>query len=592
MTKKQKKLLRKIITSLALYILVIFIPDFKYKEFLYVVPYLPVGFDVLRGAFIRIISKQWFDEKFLMAIATVGAFCIGEYSEAVFVMLLYNIGELFESVAVGNSRKSIKALMSIKPDVAFVEKDGILFEVSPEEVEKGSIIVIKPGDKVPVDGIIIDGETSVDVKALTGESIPTDLNTGDSIISGSVNLKGVVKVKTTAEYENSTVAKILELVENSSANKAKTESFISSFAAYYTPVVVILAILVGIIVPIFAGNFSAWLEKAFIFLVVSCPCALVISVPLTYFCAIGKASSKGILIKGANYLDIMAKINLLATDKTGTLTKGEFKVCNITAEKITKEELINYAASAEKYSNHPLAIAIRNEATSLKDVTNVKELAGVGVSAVVDGKTVKVGKPEKATHENTTVIVDIDNVFAGSIEIIDTVKEDAVKTVASLLKMGVKTFMLTGDNESSAKKVAKETGVYGYKASLMPEDKVNEVENLIKTNIVAFAGDGINDAPTLAMADVGIAMGMAGSDAAIEAADIVIMDDSLKKIPYLISFAKRTRNIVWQNIIFALSVKVLVMALSMFNMGNMWIAVFADVGVSVMAILNAIRIKK
>ncbi len=589
MTKKQKKLLRKIVISAVLYLLVLLVPDFKYKGVLYSIPYLPVGFDVLKGAFLRIINRQWFDEKFLMSIATIGAFCIGEYSEAVFVMLLYNIGELFESVAVGNSRKSIKALMSIKPDVAYLENGE---EVPPETVEQGSIIVIKPGDKVPLDGIVVEGETSVDMKALTGESLPVDLKAGDKILSGSVNLNGVIKVKTISEYKNSTVAKILELVENSSANKAKTESFITRFASYYTPVVVLLAVLVGVIVPIFVGDFSGWLEKAFIFLVVSCPCALVISVPLTYFCAIGKASSQGILIKGSNYLDVMAKVNLLATDKTGTLTKGEFKVSKVTAENISKEELINLAASAEQYSNHPIAVAIRNEATAIMESYDVKELAGVGVSAVVDGKTVKVGKPQEKAYENTMVVVETDGQIAGSIEVEDTVKEDAFKTVKGLLKMGVKTFMLTGDSESTAKKVAQETGVWGYRASLMPEDKVKEIEKLIKTNKVAFAGDGINDAPTLAMADVGIAMGAIGSDAAIEAADIVIMDDSLKKIPYLISFAKRTRNIVWQNIVFALLVKILVMALSLFNMGNMWIAVFADVGVSVIAILNAIRIKK
>ena len=589
MTKKQKKLLRKIVISAVLYLLVLLVPDFKYKGVLYSIPYLPVGFDVLKGAFLRIINRQWFDEKFLMSIATIGAFCIGEYSEAVFVMLLYNIGELFESVAVGNSRKSIKALMSIKPDVAYLENGN---EVPPETVEQGSIIVIKPGDKVPLDGIVVEGETSVDMKALTGESLPVDLKAGDKILSGSVNLNGVIKVKTISEYKNSTVAKILELVENSSANKAKTESFITRFASYYTPVVVLLAVLVGVIVPIFVGNFSGWLEKAFIFLVVSCPCALVISVPLTYFCAIGKASSQGILIKGSNYLDVMSKVNLLATDKTGTLTKGEFKVSKVTAENISKEELINLAASAEQYSNHPIAVAIRNEATAIMESYDVKELAGVGVSAVVDGKTVKDGKPQEKAYENTMVVVETDGQIAGSIEVEDTVKEDALKTVKGLLKMGVKTFMLTGDSESTAKKVAQETGVWGYRASLMPEDKVREVEKLIKTNKVAFAGDGINDAPTLAMADVGIAMGAIGSDAAIEAADIVIMDDSLKKIPYLISFAKRTRSIVWQNIVFALLVKILVMALSLFNMGNMWIAVFADVGVSVIAILNAIRIKK
>ena len=589
MTKKQKKLLKKIIISVVLYLAVIFIPEFKYKGALYLIPYMPVGFGVLKGAFFRIINKQWFDEKFLMAIATVGAFAIGEYSEAVFVMLLFNIGELFESVAVGNSRKSIKALMSVKPDTACLENGSI---VSPEDVEEGSIIIIKPGERVPLDGVIIDGETSADMKALTGESIPVDLKQGDSIISGIVNLSGVIKVKTTAKYEKSTVAKILQLVENSTANKAKIESLITRFAGVYTPVVVLCALIIGVVVPIFAGAFSSWLEKAFIFLVVSCPCALVISVPLTYFCAIGKASSEGILIKGSNYLDVMAKINLLAVDKTGTLTTGNFQVCKVNAENISETDLINLTASAEKYSNHPVATAIREKATEVFEPTNVKEIAGTGVRATVNGKQISVLKPKDKSFENTAVIVEIDGIFAGSIEIEDAVKTEAVTVVKRLLKKGIKTFMLTGDSEKVAEKVANHTGIFGYMASLMPEDKAKEVEELMQTNKVAFAGDGINDAPTLAVADVGIAMGAIGSDVAIETADIVIMDDKLERIPYLITFAKKTRKTVWENIVFAISVKVLVMFLSLANLGNMWIAVFADVGVSVIAILNAIRIKK
>lgn len=589
MTKKQKKLLRKIIISVVLYIAVIFVPSFKYKGFLYIIPYMPVGFDVLKGAVLRIINRQWFDEKFLMAIATVGAFCIGEYSEAVFVMLLYNIGELFESVAVGNSRKSIKALMSVKPDTACLENGSI---VSPEDVEEGSIIIIKPGERVPLDGIVVEGETSVDVKTLTGESIPVDLKKGDSIISGSVNLSGVIKVKTTAKYENSTVAKILQLVENSTANKAKTEGLITRFAGVYTPIVVFCALVIGVVVPIFSGGFSEWLEKAFIFLVVSCPCALVISVPLTYFCAIGKASSEGILIKGSNYLDVMAKINLLAVDKTGTLTTGKFQVYKVTPENIDEETLINLTASAEKYSNHPVAVAIREKATEFFEPTDVKEITGKGVNATVNGKKIAVSKPENKSFENTAVIVEIDGIFAGSIEIEDAVKTEAPSVVKKLLRKGIKTFMLTGDSEKVAERVANHTGVFGYMASLMPEDKAKEVEKLMQTNKVAFAGDGINDTPTLAVADVGIAMGAIGSDVAIETADIVIMDDKLERIPYLIVFAKRTRKTVWQNIIFAISVKILVMLLSLANLGNMWIAVFADVGVSIIAILNAIRIKK
>lgn len=589
MTKKQKRLLRKILISVALYIAVIFIPEFKYKGLLYIIPYLPVGFDVLKGAIFRIINKQWFDEKFLMTIATIGAFAIGEYSEAVFVMLLFNIGELFESVAVGNSRKSIKALMSVKPDTACLENGEI---ISPEDVETGSIIIIKPGEKVPLDGIIVEGETAVDMKTLTGESLPVDLKEGDGIISGSVNLDGVIKVKTTSQYENSTVAKILQLVENSAANKAKTESLITKFAGIYTPIVVLCAIVIGIVVPIFSGDFPSWLEKAFIFLVVSCPCALVISVPLTYFCAIGKASSEGILIKGSNYLDVMAKINLLAVDKTGTLTTGKFQVCKVTTENICEEELINLTASAEKYSNHPIAVAIREKATAISEPIDIKEVAGVGISATVNGKKITVSKPKDQSFENTAVVVEIDGVFAGSIEIEDAVKTEASSVVKKLLKKGIKTFMLTGDSEKVAKKVATKTDIYGYMASLMPEDKAIQIQELMKTNKVAFAGDGINDAPTLAVADVGIAMGMLGSDVAIETADIVIMDDKLEKIPYLILFAKKTRKTVWQNIVFAISIKILVMILSLANLGNMWIAVFADVGVSVIAILNAIRIKK
>ena len=589
MTKKQKRLLRKILISVALYIAVIFIPEFKYKGLLYIIPYLPVGFDVLKGAIFKIINKQWFDEKFLMTIATIGAFAIGEYSEAVFVMLLFNIGELFESVAVGNSRKSIKALMSVKPDTACLENGEI---ISPEDVETGSIIIIKPGEKVPLDGIIVEGETAVDMKTLTGESLPVDLKEGDGIISGSVNLDGVIKVKTTSQYENSTVAKILQLVENSAANKAKTESLITKFAGIYTPIVVLCAIVIGIVVPIFSGDFPSWLEKAFIFLVVSCPCALVISVPLTYFCAIGKASSEGILIKGSNYLDVMAKINLLAVDKTGTLTTGKFQVCKVTTENICEEELINLTASAEKYSNHPIAVAIREKATAISEPIDIKEVAGVGISATVNGKKITVSKPKDQSFENTAVVVEIDGVFAGSIEIEDAVKTEASSVVKKLLKKGIKTFMLTGDSEKVAKKVATKTDIYGYMASLMPEDKAIQIQELMKTNKVAFAGDGINDAPTLAVADVGIAMGMLGSDVAIETADIVIMDDKLEKIPYLILFAKKTRKTVWQNIVFAISIKILVMILSLANLGNMWIAVFADVGVSVIAILNAIRIKK
>ncbi len=590
MTKKQKKLLRKIIISVILYVAVLLIPEFKYKGFLYLIPYLPVGFDVLKGAFVRIINRQWFDEKFLMAIATLGAFCIGEYSEAVFVMLLFNIGELFESVAVGNSRKSIKALMSLKPDVACLENGE---EVFPEDVKVGTIIIVKAGEKIPLDGVVFDGETLVDMKALTGESLPVNIKKGDRVLSGSVNLSGVIKVETTSEYENSTVAKILELVENSCLHKAKTESFITRFATYYTPVVVLLAILIGLIVPAFLGDFTIWLEKAFIFLVVSCPCALVISVPLTYFCAIGKASTEGILIKGSNYLDIMSKINMIVVDKTGTLTKGKFEVTEVKPRNMSKKEFLEIVASAESYSTHPIALAIREKAEAKYEASDVKELAGYGVIAQIDGKEIKVGnfKPEGLNEKATTVYVYIDGEYEGSIEVEDVLKEETEKSVAHLQKMGVKTFMMTGDNEETAKKVAHKTGVADYKAKLLPQNKVEEIEKLLMDNKVAFVGDGINDAPSLARADVGIAMGGIGSDAAIEASDVVIMNDSIEKIPYLISLSKKTRTIVMENIVFAIGVKVLVMLLSLVNMGNMWIAVFADVGVSIIAILNAIRIK-
>lgn len=591
MTKKQKKLLRKIIVSLLLYVIVLFIPDFKYKGFLYIIPYLPVGFDVLKGAFLRLINRQWFDEKFLMSIATVGAFFIGEYSEAVFVMLLFNIGELFESVAVGNSRKSIKALMSIKPDIACLENGE---EVLPEDVKTGTIIIVKAGEKVPLDGIVIDGESSVDMKALTGESVPVDIKKGDRVLSGSVNLNGVIKVETISEYENSTVAKILELVENSSLNKAKTEAFITRFSAYYTPIVVCLAVVIGLIVPVFAGSFSLWLEKAFIFLVVSCPCALVISVPLTYFCAIGKASTEGVLIKGSNYLDIMSKINMIAMDKTGTLTKGKFEVTVAETVNMNQQEFLEIVASAEKYSNHPIALAIKEKAEAKYEATDVKEIAGNGVVAHIDGKEVKVCniKPEGFVEKTTTVYVYIDNVFEGYIEAEDVIKEETENSVKKLGRMGVKTFMLTGDNEETAKAVAEKTGIFGYRAKLLPQDKVAEIEKLLNDNNVAFVGDGINDAPSLARADVGIAMGGIGSDAAIEASDVVIMNDNIEKIPYLISLSKKTKGIVMENIIFAIGVKVLVMLLSLMNMGNMWIAVFADVGVSFIAIMNAIRIRR
>ena len=591
MTKKQKRLLKKIVVSVVLYIAVIFVPGFKYKGVLYLIPYIPVGFDVLKGAFLRLINRQWFDEKFLMAIATLGAFGIGEYSEAVFVMLLFNIGELFESIAVGNSRKSIKALMSIKPDIACLESGE---EVFPEDVGEGSIIIVKPGEKIPLDGIIVEGKTSVDMKALTGESLPVNLKLGDKALSGCVNIEGVIKIKTTSKYENSTVAKILELVENSSLNKAKTETFITKFAAYYTPIVVILSIIIGVVVPAFVGNFTAWLEKAFVFLVVSCPCALVISVPLTYFCAIGKASTDGVLIKGSNYLDVMSKINLVAMDKTGTLTKGKFFVTNVYSEKYDNDELINITASVEMHSNHPIALAIKEKATKTYEAINVKEIAGQGVVAEVDGKKVQVGnfKPTDFEERTTTVHILINEEYAGYIEVEDVVKEESAKTVAKLKKLGIKAFMLTGDNAKTAEKVAEQTKVWGYKAKLLPDNKVEEIEKLLINNNVAFVGDGINDAPSLARADVGIAMGGIGSDAAIEAADIVIMNDNIEKIPYVIALSKKTKTIVTENIVFAVGVKVLVMILSLINMGNMWIAVFADVGVSIIAILNAIRIKR
>lgn len=610
MSKKHKKRLIRIIIAAVLTAVIIFLPikNNRLSLALYALPYLICGSDVVLSAFRNIIHGRVFDEKFLMTVATFGAAALGDYKEAVAVMLFYQIGELFQGIAVGKSRKNIAALMDIKPETATVLRDGNEITVSPDEVKTGELIVVRPGEKIPLDGVITDGATTVGTAALTGESMPTDKTAGQKVISGSVNLSGVITVKTESEYHNSTVAKILELVENSSSKKAKTENFITRFAKYYTPAIVFSALALAFIPPLFTdGNRFKWIERALIFLVVSCPCALVISVPLSFFGGIGGASKKGVLIKGANYLEILAKVGTVVFDKTGTLTKGNFKVTAVHPENITEEELIDIAAAAEIYSNHPIADAIINAGKGRIDssrISSVKEHSGMGIEAVIDQKKVFVGNGKLMDfagsnwhdcHKIGTVIhISKENEYLGHIVITDEIKSDSAPTVSGLKKMGIKkTVMLTGDRREIAEFVGKETGIDEVKAELMPDAKVKAVEELMKTGTpLAFVGDGINDAPVLARADVSVAMGAMGSDAAIEAADIVLMDDSPHKLITAINISKKTLKIVKQNIVFALAVKIGVLILGALGFANMWFAVFADVGVSVLAIINAMRAMK
>ncbi|MCH5199853.1 MAG: cadmium-translocating P-type ATPase [Oscillospiraceae bacterium] len=608
MTKRQKRTLVRIILSGVLLVAAYLLPlEGWWRLPAFAVPYLLVGWDVLWGAVRNIGHGQIFDENFLMSIATIGAFALQEFPEAVFVMLFYQVGELFQSYAVGKSRRSISQLMDICPDYANIRREGELVQVEPDEVQIGDIIVVKPGEKVPLDGVVVSGSSSLDTAALTGESLPRSIAEGDDVVSGCVNLEGLLEVRVTKEFGQSTVSKILELVENSASKKAKTENFITKFARFYTPCVVGAAVLLAVLPPLlFGGEWSEWIERALIFLVISCPCALVISVPLSFFGGIGGASRLGILIKGGNYFEVLAKAETVVFDKTGTLTKGVFRVTALHPENCTKEQLIETAALAESYSDHPIARSVKEaygKTTEQSRVADVKELAGRGISAVIDGKTVLAGNDKlmkeagvvcHACHKvGTAVHVAAEGVYLGHIVISDEVKEDAKAAIGLLKAAGVnKTVMLTGDETAVGEAVAQELGLDEAYTKLLPADKVERVEALLngkKSGSLLFVGDGINDAPVLSRADVGVAMGGMGSDAAIEAADVVLMDDKPSKIAAAVKIAKKTMRIVRQNIVFALVVKFVVLALGALGLANMWAAVFADVGVSVLAVLNAMR---
>lgn len=576
----------------------------------FIVPYLVIGWDVLWKAIRNIAHGQIFDENFLMALATVGAFGTGEFPEAVAVMLFYQVGEWFQGYAVGRSRQSIAKLMDIRPDYANIEQNGKLVEVDPEEVSIGQTIVIKAGERIPLDGIVLEGKSTVDTAALTGESLPRDVAPGDDVISGCINQNGLLRVRVTKEFGESTVAKILELVENASAKKAKAENFITKFARYYTPCVVIGAVLLALVPPLIVGGWTMWIQRALIFLVISCPCALVISVPLSFFGGIGGASKCGILVKGGNYLEVLAKTQTVVFDKTGTLTKGVFNVTAIHPEQCSEAELLEMAAYAESYSDHPISRSLKEayaEEIDALRVSQVEEISGRGVHATIDGKRVCVGNDKLMENigvswhpchrVGTTVHVAIDGVYAGHIVISDEIKQDAAKAIRQLKAEGVeKTVMLTGDAKAVGESVAKELGLDEVYTQLLPADKVEKVEQLLNhrqgNGKLAFVGDGINDAPVLSRADLGIAMGAMGSDAAIEAADVVLMDDQPSKIATAIRIAKKTLGIVKQNIVFALAIKGLFLIMGAFGVANMWEAVFADVGVAIIAILNAMRALK
>ena len=606
-----KKKSFKIIISLILFLIAMII-NFNNElinKVIFIVAYIIVGLEIVRKALRNIFRGKVFDENFLMTVATVGAFGIGEFPEAVAVMLFYQVGELFQSYAVDKSRKSIASLMDIRPDYANIEKDGNVLKVDPDDVNIGDIIIIKPGEKVPLDGIVIEGNTSIDTKALTGESLPREIVPGDEILSGSINISGLVKVKVSKEYGESTVSKILDLVENASSKKSKSENFITKFAKYYTPVVVIIAILL-VLVPVifFGGEFSDWIYRALSFLVVSCPCALVISIPLSFFGGIGGASKMGILIKGSNYLEAIASTEIIVFDKTGTLTEGIFEVQKINPKDIDENDLIETAAYAECYSNHPISISVKRAYGKQIDKSKIKsteELSGRGIVAIINEKTVLVGN-EKLLNENniefeknndigTILYVAIDKKYVGNIVIADKIKEDAKDSIMSLKKSNIKqAVMLTGDRKAVGENVAGILGIDKVYTELLPDGKVEKVEELLKEKSekgkLAFVGDGINDAPVLALADIGIAMGGLGADSAIEAADIVLMTDEPSKIVDTIRLSKKTMKIVKENIIFAISIKVLVLILSAIGISTMWEAVFADVGVSIIAILNALRV--
>lgn len=606
-----KKRIQKIIIALILFILglIINVDNIWINNTLFILSYILVGYDILKKAFRNITRGKVFDENFLMAVATIGAFFVGELEEAVAVMLFYQIGEVFQSYAVNKSRKSIASLMDIRPDYANLLIGKEIKKVSPEDVEIGSTILVKPGEKIPIDGIVIDGDSSLDTKALTGEVIPKDVLVGDEVLSGCINLNGLLKIKTVQKFENSTVSKILDLVENASSRKSKSENFISKFAKYYTPIVVIIALFLATAVPFFTDkNYSSWIYRALSFLVVSCPCALVISIPLSFFSGIGSASKKGILIKGSNYLELLSKVSTVVFDKTGTLTKGVFKVQKINAIGISKDKLLSFATTAEAFSTHPIAKALKEEYKKDIDLSKVvkhEELAGFGIHAKIQENDVLVGNDKLLTKEKikfdksddigTIIYVAVNKEFKGYIVISDEIKEDTYKAINLLKKSGIKkTVMLTGDKKEVGESVSSKLKLDSCYTELLPQDKVAKVEELMSQNNtlgkLAFVGDGINDAPVLALADIGIAMGGVGSDSAIEAADIVIMTDEISKISSAIKLSKKTMLIVKENIIFAIAVKILVLLLTALGVSSMWQAVFADVGVSVIAILNSLRV--
>ena len=614
MNKKQKKMLIRIIIAAVLIVVFSLLPAEGYLRFvLFMIPYLVIGYDILKKAFKGILNKQVFDENFLMAVATVGAILLGDYSEGVAVMLFYQIGELFQSYAVGKSRRNISELMDIRPDYANIEKDGTLEQVDPDEVEIGTIIVVQPGEKVPIDGVIIEGISTLNTSALTGESLPRDAKAGDEVISGCINMTGLLKIRTTKEFGESTVSKILELVENSSSRKSKSENFISKFAKYYTPAVCYGALALAFIPPIVLlimgkpAIWGDWIYRALTFLVISCPCALVISIPLSFFAGIGGASNQGILVKGSNYLETLAQTKYVVFDKTGTMTQGVFEVSGIHHNEMPDEKLLEYAALAECSSSHPISKSLQKAYGKPIDrnrVTDIEEISGNGVIAKVDGISVAAGNTklmnrlgiayQDCHHVGTVVHMAIDGKYAGHILISDIIKPHAKEAIAELKKAGIsKTVMLTGDSKRVADQIAEELGIQEVYSELLPADKVSRVEELLnqksEKDKLAFVGDGINDAPVLSRADIGIAMGALGSDAAIEAADIVLMDDDPLKISKAIKIARKCIRIVYENIYFAIGIKVLCLILGALGIANMWVAIFADVGVMILAVLNAIR---
>lgn len=614
MNKKQKKMLIRIIIAAVLIVVFSLLPAEGYLRFvLFMIPYLVIGYDILKKAFKGILNKQVFDENFLMAVATVGAILLGDYSEGVAVMLFYQIGELFQSYAVGKSRRNISELMDIRPDYANIEKDGTLEQVDPDEVEIGTIIVVQPGEKVPIDGVITEGTSTLNTSALTGESLPRDAKAGDEVISGCINMTGLLKIRTTKEFGESTVSKILELVENSSSRKSKSENFISKFAKYYTPAVCYGALALAFIPPIVllimgkSAMWGDWIYRALTFLVISCPCALVISIPLSFFAGIGGASNQGILVKGSNYLETLAQTKYVVFDKTGTMTQGVFEVSGIHHNEMPDEKLLEYAALAECSSSHPISKSLQKAYGKPIDrnrVTDIEEISGNGVIAKVDSISVAAGNTklmnrlgiayQDCHHVGTVVHMAIDGKYAGHILISDIIKPHAKEAIAELKKAGIsKTVMLTGDSKRVADQVAEELGIQEVYSELLPADKVSRVEELLNQKSekakLAFVGDGINDAPVLSRADIGIAMGALGSDAAIEAADIVLMDDDPLKISKAIKIARKCIRIVYENIYFAIGIKILCLILGALGIANMWVAIFADVGVMILAVLNAIR---